>query len=703
MPLFRSTSQTLNKFAGVQIAAAEKIFSAMGAATSRPRRKSSRALSDFPKPLADDPTATDPALAKPAKAYDTPAVAAAPSQVPSEEADLDSIVVIPEDATVDDPTAPEDDATAPEAVEEATAPPPEPKFTELAAVMAAEVTAAAVTAVVRAVSPHTVRSAPPPAIAPSPAPVEELNLVADMAPAPATAEVSQTLQVQIRPGDDPCLLFRRVAELQCGMHWAAIPVREPPTLPDGVARKLRYLDDSTAFMDSDLNLLYATLRDHGYEKAKGDTDDWAIWWHSNLLKDGELGRLATMQPHQRINKWPGAGALTHKAALWECVRDARLEHGSEHFDFMPQTFVLPAEIGYYEACMRREEAEGNYWILKPCERSRGTGIFVHKAAAEKMSWGGVKNAGGVMPNQVRNHIGVASRYIDPPMLLDGFKFDLRLYVLVTSVHPLCVYLYDEGLARFATEKYDLTNGGNLDRRCMHLTNYSLNKKAKDFVPNMDEDVDGVGSKWSLSALRARLRTEIGADAAAKLWAQVDDLIVKSVIAAEPTLAHATASALPAAANGEPTRACFQLFGFDVMMDADTKPWLLEVNCDPALGMGSPLDLKIKSTMLCDALNVVGMPVPTAERHSHRASTAAAAEPPLSPLQRWESSSGDTAGVEQWAVHLVDTEYKRSKAGRWKRLLPCKDGRERYVPLIDPSRALNKLPFAMDDDERELCA
>jgi len=47
-----------------------------------------------------------------------------------------------------------------------------------------------------------------------------------------------------------------------------------------------------------------------------------------------------------------------------------------------------------------------------------------------------------------------SEYIANPMVIDGYKFDLRIYVALTSINPLRIYIYEEGLTRFATCKYD---------------------------------------------------------------------------------------------------------------------------------------------------------------------------------------------------------------------------------------------------------
>ena len=82
---------------------------------------------------------------------------------------------------------------------------------------------------------------------------------------------------------------------------------------------------------------------------------------------------------------------------------------------------------------------------------------------------------------------ICSEYIANPMLVDDYKFDLRVYVAVTSINPLRIYVYEEGLTRFATVKY--SQGAKKDSRYVHLTNYSLNKYNANFMNNTDANAD----------------------------------------------------------------------------------------------------------------------------------------------------------------------------------------------------------------------
>lgn len=179
---------------------------------------------------------------------------------------------------------------------------------------------------------------------------------------------------------------------------------------------------------------------------------------------------------------------------------------------------------------------------------------------------------------------VASHYISNPMLINGLKYDLRIYVGITSINPLRIYIYEEGLARFATCQYREAGSDTRYNRYMHLTNYSINKfNKKAFVQNNDPSQldSNIGSKWSLAGLRKELN-RLGIDEY-QIFKKIEDIIIKTIISAEPILNNAFEMFVPHRNN------CFELLGFDVLVDSHLNPWLLEVNMSPSLACDSVLD------------------------------------------------------------------------------------------------------------------
>ena len=77
-----------------------------------------------------------------------------------------------------------------------------------------------------------------------------------------------------------------------------------------------------------------------------------------------------------------------------------------------------------------------------------------------------------------------------PYLINETKFDLRLYLLVTSVNPLRLYLYDDGLVRFASNKYS-NESSKVQDLFTYLTNYSINKKSSTYVSNEETEEEKV--------------------------------------------------------------------------------------------------------------------------------------------------------------------------------------------------------------------
>lgn len=72
-------------------------------------------------------------------------------------------------------------------------------------------------------------------------------------------------------------------------------------------------------------------------------------------------------------------------------------------------------------------------------------------------------------------------YLDRPLLVEKKKFDLRIYVLVTSVDPLIAFIADEAMVRFCTEEYQRPDKENMHKVLGHLTNFSLNKLSEKYV------------------------------------------------------------------------------------------------------------------------------------------------------------------------------------------------------------------------------
>lgn len=69
---------------------------------------------------------------------------------------------------------------------------------------------------------------------------------------------------------------------------------------------------------------------------------------------------------------------------------------------------------------------------------------------------------------------VLQKYLNNPLLLNGFKFDIRIYVLVTSINPLEAFIYKEGFARLSTQPYTLDTN-LIDNKFIHLTNFSIQR------------------------------------------------------------------------------------------------------------------------------------------------------------------------------------------------------------------------------------
>lgn len=265
---------------------------------------------------------------------------------------------------------------------------------------------------------------------------------------------------------------------------------------------------------------------------------------------------------------------------------------------------------------------------------------------------------------------------------------MRLYVAVTSFDPLQLYLYEEGLVRLATVKYDKT-AENLWNPCMHLCNYSINKYHSDYIKATDMDED-VGHKWTFSALLRHLKSQ-GSDIK-ELMLNIEDVIIKSIFSCSQSIISACRMFVPHANN------CFELYGFDILIDNTLKPWLLEVNLSPSLGVDTPLDAKVKSALLTDLLTLAGIPalspltrVACDSKWNRLRTTGGTATMSSRKSMEMVSAAAVQGGTKRSPTGLSSEEMRLvrnaraqyARRGGFVRIFPTDDSMQRYGMFLDP--------------------
>lgn len=319
-------------------------------------------------------------------------------------------------------------------------------------------------------------------------------------------------------------------------------------------------------------------------KVTKKSHDWLGCWGHHMKSPC----FKALGEHQKLNHFPGTFQIGRKDRLWRNLSKMQVRFGKQEFSFFPRTFVLPQDI----KLLRKAWEDGGSrqkWIIKPPASARGIGIqVIHK-------W-------SQMP---RKRPLLVQKYLHKPYLISGNKFDLRIYVYVTSYDPLRVYVFTDGLVRFASCKYS-SSMKTLGNKFMHLTNYSVNKKNSEYQANSD-DKACQGHKWALKALWQYLGSK-GINTTL-LWDKIKDIVIKTVIASEPYVNSLLKM------NVRSPSSCHELFGFDIMLDENLKPWILEVNISPSLHSNTALDVSIKGQMIRDLLNLAGFRIPQREEVS----------------------------------------------------------------------------------------
>ena len=357
----------------------------------------------------------------------------------------------------------------------------------------------------------------------------------------------------------------------------------------------------------------------------GDEHDWDAGWVTGMPDAAQFRRVS---PARRINHFPGNAALTVKSRLHDSLSTLRERirdsHGAHHdlarrLAFFPHAYVMPGDYhALQEAALANPDQR---WILKPTNASKGKGVRVLQDVAEAplaQDW-------------------LVQEYVANPHTIRGHKYVLRLYVLITSLEPLRVYLYRQGFAKLASEPWDPEDADNPFSQLTNPDINALNSSAEVPVEFID-----------LARYRTWLRDQGHDDA--DLFARIDDLVALTAISAVDAMRSRTAEV------GADPRGCYELLGLDCLVDDTLTPWILECNLSPSLGIcaapetGGRIEEAVKSGLVRDMVSLIDIP---GDALFETAETEAAEQGP---------------DVAARLVH--EAEAEQARAGGFRRLLPA---------------------------------
>ena len=295
-------------------------------------------------------------------------------------------------------------------------------------------------------------------------------------------------------------------------------------------------------------------------------------WIGKILPDEDF---KTIKKWQKMNHFHSAYLIGRKDEFHFRMMELSQRIDTVSNPIYTTTYLLPDDLEKLIVNWKTYP----YWIIKPRASSKGQHIEVRDSSQQNYP-----------PFPC-----IVQRYVENPFLILGRKFDLRFYVLVTSLQPMKIYIHKHGLGRFCTTKYD-RNAGVKDLK-MHISNWQINKDSQNFVRAVGIEEKPEDSKWSLPFFFNYLK-ENGYNAD-KLRTDMEDVTIKAIIAGMDKMRDEHVKII------HNTHQCFELLGIDLVIDEHLHPYVVEVNVSPGmLGEDSDLDKYMKDEVLLDTYNTI---------------------------------------------------------------------------------------------------
>ncbi|XP_059611917.1 probable tubulin polyglutamylase ttll-15 [Phlebotomus argentipes] len=287
--------------------------------------------------------------------------------------------------------------------------------------------------------------------------------------------------------------------------------------------------------DDHLYHVKTVLKRLGFSQARNDSEDWDLMWAHDypFLR---LPSLREMEDYQVVNHFPGSGFITNKVDL--ALTESK---------YIPKAFRLPEDVDKFQEYVK--EHPNKEFVQKHNQHRH---IYLKTVPEINLS----------------DNDTFIQEYMSNPLLVDGKKFDIGAYTVITSIDPLRAYVYHgDYLLRFCPVEYHPFSKDNVDKYVVgdDYTPIWEMESLKDFHLTF-----GFGMKDSLDA---HLRTK--GQEPRVIWEQIHDSIREVLLRKEHLLKNSLQ-------RFRTRRNFFEFMRFDFIIDENLRVFLLEANMSPNL-------------------------------------------------------------------------------------------------------------------------
>jgi len=372
--------------------------------------------------------------------------------------------------------------------------------------------------------------------------------------------------------------------------------------PSDYQKKLKFIPKCFIGIGNNGELIKTTiLRSRGWWNFLTEETEasflWTPWKKQDFIENLPKPNLDNFN-YENIklsNHLEGCMQLGNKKSLYENMKKYYDLINKDIYEIMPMTFHIangildPEFTKFHEIFLQlskcEESVSHNIWIIKPGENTnRGAGIYLSNDIDDIM---------GYIRQKDTKHTFILQKYIEKPLLFCGRKFDIRCFALMTSANGLLKgYIYNEGYLRTSSKKYTLESF----KRAVHLTNEAVQIKLDDFGKFE------AGNKISFEEFEDYLSN-------ITMNTQKEEISFMKIIF--PKIKAIMLETIKSAYfKLDPNRKnyCFELFGYDFMIDENFKVYLIEVNVNPCLGITSKFSSKFIPTLVENTLFIALDPI-----------------------------------------------------------------------------------------------